>query len=187
MYLKKGSNRFVFIFPSLGFVLKIPRIFIRTVLKIFLKRLWRKQWKMIEVEFSYNTEQYGTWARALFKGISDNWSEFEFYQNTRHIALEPTYFSLFGFLNIQQYGKPEKINYIIMGRNMVKVIGEDIIFRDPHHLTSSSNFSFRGGKIRFCDYGSPKTRSIITDFGCKIFEGIDVTKLKEEHELLSKE
>ncbi len=143
MHIKKGFNRFVFVFPSLGFVVKFPRIYLWWFLRNFGKCFFKGQWRWIGRQFSFPIEAYGSWKRGIFKGIIDNWREFQFYQRTKHIVIEPTYFSLFGFINVQRYGESEKIALGVMWGSFIQIIGEEAVWRDNHHLINSRIFSWK--------------------------------------------
>lgn len=187
MHCKKGSNRLVLVLPSLNIVIKFPRIFFWIVFKDIFRKAVRGKWKSIKKWFSFSIESYGSYNRNLFKGIHDNWSEYKFFRKTQHRALEQTYFSLFGFLNIQRYGEPYKFSFDVILPAIVKLIGADAAIKDGHHFGDSANFSFRENKIRYVDYGSKKTQDVILEFGEKITNELDVIKLKEEQKNRLKE
>jgi len=99
----------------------------------------------------------------LFKGIRDNWNEFRFYRKTRHRFLQPTHFSLFGLVNIQDRGEPLHLQVSVFWKWMCDVtLGQ--AHQDGHHFANPNNFCFNNG-LRILDYGSKRTQACILRFG----------------------
>jgi hypothetical protein len=114
----------------------------------------------------------------MFKGLIDNWQEYLFYRETRHVFIQPTYFSFFGLVNIQKYGYPEKIRYDALLRHFCEIVDSQILVNDGHHFADWRNFSFESGKIKILDYGSLKTRAIIAEHGEKIYTTFNIERLR---------
>ncbi len=174
MQIKKGDDRVVVILPALGIVLKFPFIrfwrFVCSLVRCFknprliLGRLWRGVSTPIRYPLGFRG--------MLFKGLHANWCEFWFYWRTRNPFLQPTYFSLFGFLNVQRIGepclmKPEDVWYQLSGMN--KSLQRDLR-KDNHHFANPRNFCFFRGKIRMLDYGSSGSRAVVALHGSHIVE-----------------
>lgn len=175
MQIKKGQDRFVFVFPSLKIVVKLP--IIHFVIAFYPELLRVAFGKSIRTGLKYSKGYFlmrrpSPFWRALFKGLHDNWGEFHFYQKTKNVFLQPTYFSFFGFLNIQLYGElyPDKDEDIW---RKLCVITNDDVMNNPHHFRKSCNFCLHNGRLRILDYGDVKTQEIISRCGVKIFNEFD--------------
>lgn len=108
---------------------------------------------------------------SLFGGIMANWNEYLFYQKTRNPFLMPTYFSLFGLINIQK--KSRKIDFwshedvwLYVCRNS---INENQPFCDSHSFDEIENFGLDGDKLRMHDYGSRHIREFLRLNGENLF------------------
>jgi len=185
MQIKKGQDRVVFVFPSLKIVIKLP--IIHLILAFYPELLRVAFRKSIRTGLKYTREYFlmrrpSPFWRALFKGLHDNWGEFCFYQKTKNVFLQPSYFSFFGFLNIQLYGElyPKKDEDIW---RQLCVITNDGTMNNPHHFRKSCNFCFYKGRLRILDYGDNKTQKVISRYGVKIFNEFtldwDIQKTKE--------
>lgn len=175
MHIAKGSNRVVICFPRLGFVIKFPVIHIAAVAREFFQGLISGRlnrtislWKKLPLDFAC-----GGIKKWLFYGIYANWNEFLFYLETRHDFLVPTFFSLFGLMNIQKYG--DAIGFDIADKLDVS----SYIGVDGHHFLNSGNFCYHRGALKICDYGSHETRKIITENGEKIYHFLNSNKNEE--------
>ena len=102
--------------------------------------------------------------RALwqtFGGVADNWRERRYYKRcapVQRALLKPTYFSLFGFVNVQKRGIPSRDADVC--RPMRKVIGRGVAL-DGHHWDSPHNFDVSSGCLQVLDYGSLVTQRIL--------------------------
>lgn len=182
MNIQKGSRRIVFVFPALGFVIKLPRIFIGTVLRhtfnAFNIKEIRKSSKRIYREFKYPMEVRGLNRDLLCKGLYDNWHEYLFYRETYHVFVLPTYFSLFGLLNIQKYGKQQEMSLGFIFGQFKRITDEEVVI-DGHHFIEWKNFCIEGGKIKILDYGSVKTQYLIWKWGEKMMEEFNPDEPKD--------
>ncbi len=183
MQFKKGSDRFVFVFPRLGLVVKFPRIYIWIAVKTFFRYIHKKGFiPYIKKWFNYDIRAIGGFKRLVYKGVHDNWHEYKYYSATKHVFLQPTYFSLFGFLNVQKYGEYQKMPFDFLLKHFMDITNGEA-FNDNHHFASSRNFCFENGKIKITDYGSSRTQEVITKWGEKIVADFDINKvLKKEAE-----
>ncbi len=181
MPIKKGADRVVVLLPALGLVVKLPIIRVVRFLHSFagcfkdrrfvLKRLWMG----VETPVSYHFGFRG----MLFKGLHANWCEFWFYWRTRNAFLQPTYFSFFGLLNIQQMGEPCLLDDVDVWSQLSGLTKRDV-WKDSHHFANASNFGFWNGKFRMFDYGSKASREVAALHGAYIVEHFDPTYSWEE-------
>jgi len=174
--IKKAQDRIVIILPTLGIVIKFPIIHFIFFLK-FLKDAYQikhkiRKWDYWKVMWRLSAECDFAPKALLFKGLSVNWNEFWFYQTTHNPFLQPTYFSLFGLVNIQKYGEPCQFE----GKsfwNQIYNLTKGAAMKDGHHFENPANFSLYNGKLRILDYGSSKTRLIVKKYGDKIVTDFD--------------
>jgi hypothetical protein len=169
MRIKKGNDRVVIIFQSLGIVIKLPIIHLFVVIqKCFdfsIRKGRRCEWFIKQLSFSL--EDHGGFKRRLFMGLVANWNEFWFYWKTRNPFLQPTYFSLFGILNIQRAGEPCTFSGVDLLSQFNNLTNRETS-GDPHHFGNPDNFCFCGGKLKILDYGSNRSREIIAKHGKRI-------------------
>lgn len=183
----KGDNRCVLAIPRLGVVFKFPRIRVWDAAHILwwgIKRHFRAPSPKGRREpfsvflhrqfIEYSVESNWTFKSSLGRGVMDNWRERRYYKRVSLLQrqlLQPTYFSLFGFLNIQKYGKPvgrpEDDVGVPLYHAFFKIAGQALI-RDGHHWVSAANFHLDNGSIRVLDYGNLKTQAILDEFGLEI-------------------
>ena len=163
----KGS-RWVVAFPRLGIVVKLPRIcWLR--FKIYFLHLYHERGLVYAVkQIRWNEYVWGGYRVLLTKGLRDNWRELWFYWFHRSRFLQPTYFSLFGLLNIQLLGKiltEEEFDKSGIF-NQARVLTQRDSGNDGHHFASHTNFCHAdrgkdGTEIRMVDYGSPPTQEVL--------------------------
>ena len=160
-----GTTRFVIVFAWLA--VKFPKMQIWT----FLELMYCAVKYYCPEKDAHNIGIVGClfdeailWCRPLlYESIISNWQEFIFY----HRLCEPTYFSLFGLINIQRVSPDIKgFNEETFWAEMEKV--DRRIEQDTHHFKYVENFSVRDGKIFMRDYGSVQTQDTILLFGDKI-------------------
>jgi hypothetical protein len=156
--VKKGTNRIVLVFPMIHLAIKFPIIGICTAMKGYKSR-------NLYAGFSVDSGQ-GPRA-ALFGGLLKNFREFCFYWKTRNPLLQPTYFSFFGFVNVQRADDPCTCYWMNLAHQFNDLTEGDTQ-EDDHHFCSSSNFSFCNGRLKMLDYGSLKTQKIVAQYGVKI-------------------
>lgn len=172
MYVKKGKDRIVVVIPRLGIVVKLPRIKIYSALRItFFSRGGLVS--VIKRNLSYDVWCLSGYRSLFFKSILINWYEFWFYQTTKNPLLQPTYFSLFGLLNIQKIGlRTFSLGCGGMYRYLEPYLDlRDIQYleKDGHHFFNSHNFCLtEGGLLRMVDYGDEQTMSVISKVGGKL-------------------
>lgn len=173
MHVHKGSSRIAIIFPSLHIAVKLPKVYVWSALRLFGHEVRLGYWSLLRNEFtSYTVEMYGCIKRLLFLGIVSNWREFTLYRSTRNSLLEPTYFSLFGLLNIQRANPISEFQSVDLWTQLYGIT-KGKVFDDSHAFAESDNFTFCDGKLRMIDYGSSGCREVIKLFGEKIFGEFD--------------
>ncbi len=174
--MKKGTNRYVFLFPSLGVVVKVPLIQVRTAflsLKLIvqgreLARL-RNEWK--------RPVEDGLGIRGLLcLGFVANWSEYLFSRETQNPFLQPTYVSFLGLLNIQKFEESDEITDWQSIWSQLLDLTERQVLIDSHHFTNPFNFCLKNGRLVMVDYGGKKCREVIARWGEKIHREFDPSK-----------
>lgn len=173
--IKKGKNRIVFIFPSIGIVFKFSIIHFLTGLHILYRHIKRGHWEFIKEEWGWPVDNHalGGWKNYFFRGLVINWNEFQFYRQTHNPFLQPTYLSL-GFLNIQRYGEPCNLNANDFLLQLTELTDYGI-WDDSHHFGNPNNFSLTNGVLRILDYGSHYNQKVILKYGTKIVQMFNPT------------
>ncbi|MBP7134678.1 hypothetical protein KBA73_05680 [Patescibacteria group bacterium] len=168
-----GDFRAVIALPTLGFVVKLPRVqlynlgrlvhdeFTRHTFRIGLQRLIKSYLKR-DIETHWSPKRF------LYKGLVDNWREWRFSQTFDHPLLAKTYFWI-GGMTIQAYAAPlpfevENTYEGIMdfARRFTPIIGTRIM-RDAHHFQNPLNFGVINGHLVIVDYASEKVQSILQE------------------------
>lgn len=134
MYTSKGASRTVKVFQKI--VLKFPRI--------YLKRAGKRTYKSLRDGYFWKSIKWGPYShfspmRFLFKGFFDNWLEFYYYQKIKSPFLQPTYFSLFGLMNIQKTGtkpniSPDNFLYQLLEITNGEIIVDGHVFENQKKL-----------------------------------------------------
>lgn len=171
MQIKRGTWRIVLLIPALGIAIKFPRIYWRkswgTIKLITIKR--SKSWKALLGKTLYSELSLKQW---MLRGIGENWREFLFYRKTKHLFCEPTYFSLFGLINLQKFGTACLMNDYDFFIHLI-ILTNGKVWRSPHHFSNSGNFAFTKGKLTILDYGNLKVQEVVSEYGQKIWEEFD--------------
>lgn len=107
----------------------------------------------------------------LFAGIMANWNEFTLYRQAKNSFLVPTYFSLFGLLNIQK--KVDAITFwkgsdiwLYICRNSQNI---NQPFCSSHTFAEIENFGLDEGYLKILDYGSRQSNSFLEANGTNFF------------------
>jgi hypothetical protein len=179
MQIKKGTCRVVVIFPSLHIAFKFSIIHFRDALRVFRHHLKSGGWKSVKQNWSWSVDVLGSLKRLLFKGLNESWGEFRFYRNTHNPLLQPTYISLFGFLNIQRVDDPCLMKETDVWCQLYELT-DGHVKADSHSFENPENFCFCNGKFRMVDYGSSRAQKVIESHGAKIVELFDPTYSWEE-------
>ncbi len=177
--INKGRDRIVLVFPLLRVAVKFPIIHFFAAVKPFFCRDTKGKWDYLKDYLTWPLETDGGFRGLLFRGLSANWNEFWFYQRTRNPFLQPTYFSLFGFLNVQRCDTPCRLQAVDLCYQLRELTSGRIV-DDPHHFANPRNFCFYNGTLRMIDYGSRRTHGIITQYGQKIVESFNPAYRWEE-------
>ena len=167
MKIHKGTNRMTLILPRWGVVVKFPLIHLGKASTLIFKQVRAGRWDAIRFEWSRPVDALIESKKLLFLGIVANRNEFAFYQETKNPFLQPTYFSFFGFLNIQKMGEPCTVPEVEWWRILQKITNEDV-YDDPPHFSDPQNFCFSGGAIKMVDYGSSRCHEVVKNHGLKI-------------------
>ena len=168
MQISRGHTRTVIIFEN--FVVKLPRIHFRRA----LGSLWRSfRGGYLSKCLKYDIEVYSSPRRLLFRGILENWREFRFYHRSRSRFLVPTYFSLFGMLNIQKRGNRTKIKDVNLWCQLCEMTNNEV-WADGHTFSNANNFCDDDGKLMMVDYGNARIHDVLDKYGDKIFKDFDL-------------
>jgi hypothetical protein len=168
-----GSDRIVLIVPSLRLAIKIPLFhFIEATKPFFSRGPSVKMLKYLKHYISWPIEVYGSFRRYIFNGLVSNWNEFILYQETHSPFIQPTYFSLFGLINIQLYGDPCQLQDVDLWCQLYGLTNGEV-FDDSHHFANHHNFCFHNGILRMIDYGSRQSHGVIIKYGKKITKNFD--------------
>lgn len=173
----QGMHRTVFIVPSLGIVVKFPVSRLGTAWQ-HIKYLTRKRKTLYKEIFVWDLRVENTLKNYLFMNLYQNWSEFTHFLRYRHPFTQPTYFSLFGFVNFQKLGDTLEMNYVDLWYQMLDLIGKEAAWRDAHHFSEPTNFCVVDGHLKMVDYGSEASRSVVNEFGTKLYNDFDVTYVR---------
>ncbi|OGY45726.1 MAG: hypothetical protein A3J65_02075 [Candidatus Buchananbacteria bacterium RIFCSPHIGHO2_02_FULL_45_11b] len=179
MKIAQGKHRFVVAFPRLGIAIKIAKIKPIEALKrfwnVFIRHKGNAKEKLTRLKF----ELFKMVPRAmptigyhLFYGIYNNWREFIFYQKTKNLFLQPTWFSFIGLFNIQPYGRPTDRSLGDLRHGLYDLTDGQVSL-DGHHFDEPSNFTVENNRLKILDYGHQTTQKIITAYGQKIWEEFD--------------
>ncbi len=155
-----GTTRVVVPVPSLGIVLKLPVLEIRRVGRIFFKNLFRGKFRYIALEFN-------SYWKFLFSGVVANWSEYRFYRRTRHVFLQPRYFSLFGLFNIQKFGNVCQMEDVDVWTQLVTLTNK-AVWADSHCFAEAHNFCLENRQFKMLDYASQGAQKVVLSHGDKI-------------------
>jgi hypothetical protein len=169
MSVRKGTSRVVILLEPLGIALKFPRIGVSGAMqsvKRVLKRPTRFRRELLQpIDTPYT---FNWW---LLRGVKDNLRERSFYRTTHHPICQPTYFSIAGLLNIQQFGHPLKIDSGTFKTLMLRMLGEETFWSDSHHFSQPNNFCQAADGLRMMDYANRRTQWIIRKQGDDLRSG----------------
>ncbi|OGG93353.1 hypothetical protein A2609_01525 [Candidatus Kaiserbacteria bacterium RIFOXYD1_FULL_47_14] len=174
MQIRKGNDRIVFVFPSLGIVVKLPIVHFFFAARCSWQMFFHcgakgRRWKILKRYLEFPTKNMSSFRWFLFRGLSANWNEFRFYRKTKNPFLQPTYFSLFGLLNIQRFDEPCQLEETGFWWQLLELTNGKVS-DDGHHFEEPRNFCFHNGKLRILDYGSRRTHDVVLQYGTKIVE-----------------
>ena len=107
----------------------------------------------------------------LLAGIMANWQEFLFTIFCWNNFIQPTYFSLFGLINIEKRG--DKINFWnsddlfeYISKNS---LSEKQLHCDSHVFSNIENFSMDGNHLKIHDYGSRNIQEFLILNGERLY------------------
>ncbi len=81
----------------------------------------------------------------------------------------PTYFSLFGIINILKSGPLPNLYFPEFG-NQIREITNGASKTDNHVFEGRTNFCVLNGKLKIADYGNPKTQKVLDNFATDIYD-----------------
>ena len=170
MQIMKGKWRIVFLFPKQRIAIKIAKIhFLSVAREIFLGCF--RDWRLAayDIRWMFDSEDG---RQYLCGGIRSNWNEFLFYLRSRNPLLQPTYFSLLGLINIQQYAKPHLLQNVDVWCQLNQLVG-NAVWDDGHHFADARNFCLVNNSLRMLDYGSRRCHRVIQVHGEEIAKNFD--------------
>jgi hypothetical protein len=159
-----GETRRVITLPSLGIVIKLPRIYLLQLLK--MERWWRNFAGSCEIRSSVR------W--FLVRGICCNWHEYRFWLKTKNPFLQPTYFSFFGLINIQRFGCACTMDWKNVWHQLYEITGRACSL-DGHTFDRVENYVVEDGNIKLVDYGTEVSRVVVSEYGELIHRVFDPT------------
>ncbi len=171
----RGYNTIVFVFW--GLAIKIPRFHFIKAIVMSIQNIERGTfWHWIIR--CHHPLDYESVPNSLFGGIVLNFSEYLFYIKTRIAVLQPTYFSLFGLINIQKAGAPLGVSEEKFEK-WVCALGNGEAENDGHTFGNPENFCLsHDGQIRIVDYSESVTHEILLAIGDEMIETFDLSALK---------
>lgn len=173
MYVKKGRDRLVLVFPILGIVAKFPVIRMREILKKIFRCVRDGHWKYLEYLCTeWKPESEYVFSGMLLRGIVSNRRERALWKRTHHPFLQPTPFSFLGFFNIQIYCKPYGGCCIDLWSQIQRITKEEA-YNNSHQFSEPSNYCLVGRKLRILDYGGSGSARIVMKYGEKIADEFD--------------
>jgi len=167
MTIKKGDHRIVITLPLLGIAIKIPLIGVISVLFDLTKEAKKMKTQKIIRKMTLPLDCHLGYKSILFYGVLCNLMEFFFFVRTRNKFCQPTYFSLFGLINIQKLGSPCKIKECDLWQFLFTTT-EGKIWDDIRVFSFAKNFCSNSGIIKITNYGNQRTRRIIEEYGHKL-------------------
>jgi len=171
----RGYNTIVFI--VWGLAIKFPKPHLVKLVKISFKRIKERIFWSLLFRFHHPLD-YESIPNCLLGGIVLNFSEYLFYIKTRMQVLQPTYFSLFGLINIQKAGKPLGVNKEKF-ENWIESLGNGEAENDWHTFGNPENFCLsHDGQIRIVDYSESITHEILLVIGNEMINNFDLASLK---------
>lgn len=168
MNIAKGRDRIVLVYPKRGIVFKILLVHFITVVQQIFRYAKEGNWGKIKEHWKEDVEKRGSFSNSLFGGIRANWTEFVFYQRTHNCFVQPTYFSLFGIINIQKYGEVCTIKELeepLTFWNELRALTKGEADIETHHFKDPLNFCMHGTHVRMIDYGNKKVQRVLGTYG----------------------
>lgn len=176
-----STTRSVVLIYPLGIVLKFPQIDFKKGLRLFISLFNEIQMSFKEKDFRHvkhfckwrifahyeRPESLGYW---WLRGILANVNEFRYFVfNSRNPLMVPTYFSLFGLVNIQPLVIPKAKGY---GANKIwnlcyaaTDIENEMRDCDTHAWEDQNFTQAKDGTIALFDYGSSRAWPMVKKYG----------------------
>ena len=169
MHLVKGKTRLVLVFPALGIVIKLPITEVKYALTVFASEGKNRRGHSLRIHCRWLPECSYVFAGMIFKGVIANLRERIMYKRTHHPFLQPTIFSLFGFLNVQRYGVV-CVSDCLSFWDQIRSITRQEAYTNPHQFSEPGNYCVDKGKLRIMDYGGRGSARIVLKYGRRIQE-----------------
>lgn len=168
MHIAKGRDRMVLVVPEIGLVFKLAFIHCLLVARRLFSLYRSGHSEYIKIIWRWTIEERGGITNSLLGGIHENWSEYRFYQRTHNHFVQPTYFSLFGIINIQKYGNmctTEDGDELVAFWKELRTLTADEVYADPHHFQNPLNYCMHDTHVRMTDYGNTAVQQVLKVYG----------------------
>lgn len=150
--LKVGCRRYVIVIGP-WIALKFPRI--RLWLAVNVLRDDIKNGNMLNKFQKYDYRYAGTIQHAVLAGLMENWKEFVYWRRFGFDWLVPTYFSLFGLVNVQKAGEEFDFDKNgIFWSQISEHFGDKVYEGDEHAFAEDENYVLIDSQVRLVDYGN---------------------------------
>jgi len=175
MRIEKGKTRVAIIAGEIA--IKFPRIYALEIFKCFF---WYLREGYADVKYFLGHEI----KFMLWRGIVCNFREFLFYRTYRLSILAPTYFSLFGLINIQKAGTNLKMDDLAVWEQIYELT-KRISFKDhdPHTFAEAENYCVIDHKLAMVDYGDFQTQWVLKRYGGIIFKKFNLNYRRKKFEI----
>ncbi len=174
MYVKFGSNRIVFALPKIGVVIKVPNPRLVGLVRIgydFQDGTRRNIYFTPKYIF-HNSPLLFNRAKSNFRaGRKANSEEFKFFRKNKFVILRPSYFSLFGFLNIQKFGHVlDKKEFALFVSKMQMQMYElnETFHNEIHHFSNPGNYVLENGAVQLVDYHTKSVCDLIEEYASQL-------------------
>jgi hypothetical protein len=170
----KGSSRYVLVIPFLKIVLKFPVVsspyaILEGVINRCENAIKHNTWPLARKIIFGSADKWLSVRWGLLRGIVANWREYRFYKNSDSPLLWPTYFSLFGLVNVQ----PMAMCHPTWKSGVWPFVRETTLqmaYDDSHVFSEMPNYTVDDtGHLRIIDYANPRGQAVITKYGKEIY------------------
>jgi hypothetical protein len=162
VHIAQGSTRFVLIVGDVA--IKFPKVFKPShILKHIYKVLTKKE-NLKEKLDNYHTNFFLALLRYFISPILINWEEYKDYRRYSDLGfLAPTYFSLWGLVNIQMRGDPiTEVNRKEWERRIIPL--QKALLMPHYDSFQADNWCFINGKPHLIDYSNNFSKKILSQF-----------------------
>lgn len=185
--IRTGKTSIVIVFPRLGFVLKVARIDkfrIRRIFRYIRMLFTEPKSKNFSSKFAQLNFRLDNFAIG---GIYANIRERRLWKRTKNPFLLPTWFSLFGVMNICPYAKNvltrEQYNSSKFPLQL-DIFSELWSQVEGHTFARATNFCVDDlGKVKLIDYGFKHCEKVIRHCGQGLYDNLNPYKVFTPEEL----